>query len=84
VNVAEVAPAATVIPEGAVRVELLESATGAPPAGAPPESVTVHEPADPDVRLAGEQDRDDSDRTGATVIAADLDVVPSVAVTVTV
>jgi len=51
-KVAEVAPAATVTEAGTVRVALLLlNATGAPPDGAPPDSVTLHVVDAPDPRL---------------------------------
>src|SRR5437588_661164 len=77
VNVALVAPAATVTLEGTVAaaVLLLESATGAPPAGAAPLNVTVPvEDCVPPITLVGLSVSDESvaggGGAGATVIEA--------------
>ena len=78
VNVALVAPAATVTLEGTVAaaVLLLESATVAPPAGAAPLSVTVPVEEFPPVTLVGfspsEARVGGGGAAGATVSAADL------------
>ena len=59
VKVAEVAEAATVTDGGTVRVELVfDSETTAPPAGAPPLSVTVHVELLELLKLAGAQDKE--------------------------
>src|SRR5205807_2133721 len=62
VNVALVAPAATVTLEGTVatNVSLLESATCAPPDGAGPLSVTVPVEESPPVTVVGFSDREES------------------------
>jgi hypothetical protein len=61
VNIAVVAPAATVTLEGTVAaaVLLLESATVAPPAGAPPLSVTVPVEEFPPVTVVGFSDSEE-------------------------
>ena len=55
-NVAVCAPAVTVTPAGTVATPglLLESATTAPPCGAPPDNVTVPCAGEPPTRLEGE------------------------------
>jgi len=78
VNVALVAPAATVTLDGtrAVVVLLLDNATAAPPVGAAPLSVTVPVDEFPPVTLAGFNARELSATagggTGLTVSEADL------------
>jgi hypothetical protein len=58
-NVAVLAPAAMFKLDGVVTAALLRvSVTTAPPAGAPPLSVTVHDAAPPALRIAGAQVRD--------------------------
>jgi len=63
VNVALVAPFATVTLEGTVAADvlLLDSDTTAPPAGAGPVSVTVPVDGFPPTRLGGFKERDDSE-----------------------
>ena len=80
-NVAVVAPAATVTDAGTVsEVLLLVSATLDPPAGAVWVSVTVHVPAALCPRLAGHASVDTS--TGATrLTVAVCELLPRVAVT---
>ena len=76
-NVAVVAPAATVTLEGTVAaaVLLLESATVAPPAGAAPLSVTVPVEEFPPVTLVGFSESDErvggAGDAGVTVSEAD-------------
>jgi len=83
VNVALLAPAPTVTDEGTVSSVLLsDTATAVPPAGAAPESVTVHVLLPDELRLAGEQLNDVSDTGTIRLIAAVRDTLPSVAVTV--
>ena len=78
VNVALVAPAATVTLDGtlAAVVLLLESATGAPPAGAAPLSVTVPVEEFPPLTLVGfsatEERVGGGGGAGVTVSEADL------------
>jgi hypothetical protein len=78
VNVALVAPAATVTLEGtlAAAVLLLESVTCAPPAGADPLSVTVPVEEFPPVTLVGFSESEESvgggGGAGMTVSEADL------------
>jgi hypothetical protein len=69
VNVALVAPAATVTLDGTVATEvsLLESATCAPPDGAGPLSVTVPVEEFPPVRVVGLSDSEDRETTGGGV-----------------
>src|SRR5436190_24326744 len=69
VNVALVAPAATVTLEGTVATDvlLLESATCAPPDGAGPLSVTVPVEESPPVTVVGLSDSEVSVRGGAGV-----------------
>src|SRR5437660_12393455 len=69
VNVALVAPAATVTLEGTVATDvlLLESATCAPPDGAGPLSVTVPVEESPPVAVVGLSDSEESVRDGAGV-----------------
>ena len=81
-NVAVVAPAATVIVAGtASEALLLARVTLEPPAGAVCVSVTVHVLTVPGLRLAGLQTKVDT-RTGASrLIVVVCELVPSVAVT---
>src|SRR5205814_788046 len=69
VNVALVAPAATVTLEGTVATDvlLLESATCAPPDGAGPLSVTVPVEEFPPVAVVGFSDSEESVRGGVGV-----------------
>lgn len=77
VNVALVAPAATVTLDGTVAAEvlLLESVTVAPPAGAAPLNVTVPVEEFPPVTLVGFSDSDETvgggGDAGVTVSEAD-------------
>ena len=74
-NVAEVAPLATVTEEGLVRYELLsESVTTAPPLGAPLFKVTVQVVVSPPSKLDGLHPTDDSVTGPNTVTVAVLDV----------
>ncbi len=84
VNVAFVAPAATITLEGTANAALLlESATEEPPAGAPAESVTVHVDVRPEATVEGVQTRlVIVGKTGVTVTAAEAEPPFNVAVTV--
>lgn len=84
-KVVVLAPAANATEDGAVRTALpFESATDAPAAGAATERVTVQLAEAPEASVAGEQERDDTARTGETDRLTVLDVPLSAAVRVAV
>ena len=79
VNVALLAPAATVTVAGTVAVDvlLLERETTAPPVGAGPLSVTVPVEGDPPVTLAGFSVSEERVRAGGSTVSEAVLVAPA-------
>jgi hypothetical protein len=78
VNVALLAPAATVTVAGTVAVDvLLERETTAPPMGAGPLSVTVPVEGDPPVTLAGFSVSEERVRAGGSTVREAVLVAPA-------
>jgi len=79
VNVALLAPAATVTLAGTVAVDvlLLERETVAPPAGAGPLSVTVPVEGDPPVTLVGFSVSEERVRAGGSTVSEAVLVAPA-------